>query len=1070
MKALRRTKIAGALVLALGLASNAMANETSSAMRGKILDPQGNAAANVKITVIHEPSGTVTELTTNETGTFTAKGLRVGGPYKVVVDSDVFSDATLENIFLALGDTYRVETQLQDISIDRIQVTGTRILRESGGSSSVFGADAVANTPSFNNDIKDVARLNPLITINGSGEMTVAGANPRTNSITVDGISQNDDFGLSYGGYPTQQPPVTLDSIEQISVDTSPFNGRASDFSGAKINAVTKSGTNEFKFKGFAEYSSPDMAGDVDQIRTAVDEDGDNILDDDGHRTFEVVQVQPIQTESRYGFTVGGPIIEDELFFFVNYRHWESKLAMDYGLLGSGATHEYQVSQEDYDEVLGIMNDVYGIQDSLGGDPKDTNDYLLTKLSWNINSDHRVDASYQWQDDNDERNFGTGGDTVEFASGRYNYESSFNNFSVKLFSDWSDVFSTEIFVGFKDVESKRVTRTDMGSVLVEKYFRGPALQFGTEVFSHANESATETLTLGFEGSYLLGDHDIKFGAELKSLNLYNLFGETSRGAWEFDSFDDFAAGEVGNFRGSYDFDYKNAYTNNVNDLAYDATRETLALYVENSFYATDDLEVTAAVRYERMMSDDKPSLNTAFQDTYGFTNQENLDGLDILMPRVGFKYFVADGTELYGGLGLYYGGVPNVWYNNPFQNDGITFVAAPNSAIADWYGDNTVPNFTEVPQAIQDSLVQGAGSTNYTDPDFELPSKWRGQIGLTHEFDAGVMGDGYKFRAELNLERGQDEAVWRNTALINPEAIADGERLAWESRYEGDLDENFDIMMTNSDLTTMSRTFVLALAKEFDNGIKMNMSYTNQDIEDLHAGSSSRAQSNYKHNAIVSRNRDLVGTGHYQIEHMFKLNVSYTTEFFDGLDSRFDMFYERRSGRPFSYTIGMFRDDDFGDTRDFYSNGAYLAYIPTGPNDPNVNWDRSRISWEELEVLLNRAGIEERGEIMGRNTHTQPWVSSMNVSFKQEFHGFAEGHKGKVYIMVDNFLNLLNSDWGIEKRMRFSTQNLYDLRGIDSEGRYELDNRFDGADVRNYNQIDISASSWQFKMGVEYRF
>ncbi len=1070
MKTHRLTKIAGAMVVAFGLASNAMASDTSSAMRGKILDPQGNAAANVKITVVHQPTGTVTELTTNESGAFTAKGLRVGGPYTVVVDSDTYNDAMLENIFLTLGDTYRLETQLQAAEMEKIQVVGTSILRKSGGASSNFGADTIDNLPSFNNDIKDIARLNPLITINGSGEMTVAGSNPRTNSITVDGISQNDDFGLSYGGYATQQPPVTLDSIEQVAVETSPFNGRASDFSGAAINAVTKSGSNDFKFKGFAEYSSPSMAGKVDQIETIVDEDGDNVLDENRHRTFEIKTVDPIQTESRYGFTVGGPIIKDELFFFVNYRHWESKLDLDYGFIGSDATHRYNVSEADYNTVLSTMQSVYGLEDGLGGDPKDTNDYLLTKITWNINQDHRLDFTYQWQDDNDERNFGTGGDTVEFASGRYTYESSYNNFAAKVFSDWNDDFSTEVFVAYKDVKSDRATNSNIGSVMVEKFFRGPAFQFGTEVFSHANSSATETLTLGFEGSYLIGEHDLKFGAEFKSLNLYNLFGETSRGAWEFDNFDDFAAGEVGNFRGSYDFEYKNAFTNDVNDLAYDATRETLALYVEDSFYATDDLEITAALRYERMSSSDQPTLNENFLATYGFTNQENLDGLDILMPRVGFKFYAMEDVEVYGGIGRYYGGVPNVWYNNPYQNDGITFVAAPNSAVADYYSNNTVSDFETIPQAIKDSLVQGAGSTNYTDPNFELPSKWRTQLGVSYDFDSELLGDGYNVTAEINFERGQNEAVWRNTALVNPTLLADGERVAYESRYEGDLDENFDIMMTNSDLTTNSRTMVLALAKQFDNGVRVNMSYTNQDIEDLHAGSSSRAQSNYKHNAIKNRNQDTIGAGHYQIEHAFKLNLSYQTEFFAGYESRFDMFFERRSGRPYSYTMGMYRDRWLGDTEDFYSNNAYLAYIPTGADDPNMDWDSSRISWDELEVLLNKAGITERGVILDRNTARQPWVTSMNVSFKQEFPGFADGHKGQFYIMVDNFLNLLNDDWGIEKRMRFSTQTLYDLRRVDDEGRYVIENRFDGADVRNYNQIDISASSWQAKIGINYKF
>ena len=300
MNKLRLSKLTGAVILALGVSTSAMAADTSSSMRGKITTPSGEAAANVKIKVIHQPTGTVSELTTNESGTFIANGLRVGGPYTVFIDSDTHSDSMVENIYLELGDTYRLQEQLNSLAMEKIEVSGYKIVQQSGGSSSVFGEDTINNMPSFNKDIKDVARLNPLANINGSGELTFAGNNPRTNSLTVDGIGQNDDFGLNYGGYPTAQPPVALDAIEQISVDVSPFSASKGNFGGGTINAVTKSGTNEFKFSGFYETSTPDMAGDVDNI-SEVYADGRPVLDEDGHKTFEISKVEPIQTEERFG-------------------------------------------------------------------------------------------------------------------------------------------------------------------------------------------------------------------------------------------------------------------------------------------------------------------------------------------------------------------------------------------------------------------------------------------------------------------------------------------------------------------------------------------------------------------------------------------------------------------------------------------------------------------------------------------------------------------------------------------------------------------------------------------------
>lgn len=1070
MKPYRLSQIAGAVVLGLGLSTASFAADTSSSMRGKIVGPNGNAASNVQVKLIHTPTGTVSEFVTSENGTFIAKGLRVGGPYKIVLDSTKFNDKELNDVYLSLGQTFRLNEQLGPLdNIERIQVTGARFLQDAGGSGSVFGQDIIDKTPSFNRDIKDIARINPLANINGNGELVIAGGNPRTNTLTVDGINQNDDFGLNFGGYPTQQPPVSLDAIEQISIDTSPFSAKKGNFGGGIINAVTKSGTNEFKFSGYYETSTPDMAGDVESISQVRDEDGRVVLDENGNRTFEITKVEPIETQKRFGFSVGGPIIEDKLFYFVNYSSWSSELEMDYGFEGSGATHEYDVSEENYNEFLRILNDTYGFQDSLGGDPEDTNETLLAKISWNIDELHRVDFTYQWQDDQDDRNFGTGGDTVDLASSRYKYVTDMNNFATKLYSDWTDDFSSEIGLSYKKVTANSETTSELGSVLVEEFYRGPAYSFGRDVFRHANESETETFILSFDGTYLYGEHEITFGAQYENLRLFNLFAQNSRGSWEFDNFEGFENREVGNFRGSYDFTYDNAYTNNAADTAYDAERSQISLYVEDDFFITDDIEVSIGLRYERLSSDDKPTLNENFLETYGFSNQENLDGLDILLPRFSVEWTATEDLTVRGGVGRYQGGIPNVWYNNPFQNDGITLVAAPKSVIDDYYANNPA-DITQIPQEIQDAMVKGAGSTNYTDPDFELPSSWRASVGFDLMFDIPSFGDDFKWTAEAMYHTKENEAVWENTAIRPVGLAADGERIIYESIYEGDLSDNFDIMMTNADSDGRSVILTTGLSKAWDNGISVTMSYTNQDITENHVGSSSRAQSNYQHNVTKSRNEHMVARGHYEVEHTFKLTFDYATEFFAGYETNFNVFFERRSGRPYSTVMGMYNDGDLGDSDDFDSSSAYLAYIPSGPNDPNVNWEESGITWDELSVLMDQAGIAPSGTIMDRNTGTQPWLTTMNLSVKQEIPGFFEGHKGQVFFMIDNFANLLNDDWGIEKRLTYPNQALYDFGGLDDEGRYILDKRFNGADTRNYNSIVASSSSWQMKLGVSYKF
>ncbi|WP_287830550.1 TonB-dependent receptor [Idiomarina sp.] len=1060
------SRISAAIALAVGMSTSVMAQETSSSMRGVITGPQGNPVANTKVIVTHEPTGTVNEFVTSADGTFTAKGLRVGGPYTVVIDSDKYQDAELDNLYLALGDTLRVTSQLKNNDMERISVSGSVIMTESGGASSNFGEETIDNMPSLSRDLKDIARINPLVSIRGNGEMSIAGGNPRSNSITVDGIGQNDDFGLNYGGYPTEQPPVSLSSIEQISVDVAPFSSKKGDFSGGTINAVTKSGTNEFEGEFFYEYSSPDMKGDSKRLNRITGSSGN----DQGFREYETVDVEPIQKTSTFGMALSGPIIEDTLFFFTNYEEWNSKLDYQYGFQGSGASNEFYTTRENFEEFLSILENTYGVQDSLPGAPEDKDRKWLTKLSWNVNQDHRLDLTYQWQDNSDMRGHSSGGNTVVLNSRIYDYHTRMSNISARLYSDWSANFITEMGITYKDVVSDSITNADFGAVKVEEFFRGPAYEFGADQYRHANKLENQNLTFNFDATYLLGEHELAFGAEYERLRLYNKFVPESLGAWEFDSFDGFQNREIGNYNGTYDFSYQNAYTGNPEDAAYDAVRYTTALYVEDTFYPTTDLELTAGVRYERLSSDDKPTLNQNFVDTYGFSNQENLDGMDIVLPRVSFKYYLNDDVTLRGGLGRFYGGVPNVWYSNPFTKDGITLVAANSDFINDYFANSSDPaDFTQVPQAIQDSLQQGAGSTNYIDPNFELPSDWRAQLAADYSFDIPMVGDDFRATTSLLYIRKQDEAVWLNTALEPTGTAADGERIIYDTIYSGNRSDNFDIMMTNAEDHGRSYIFTQSLAKQWDNGLNVTMSYTHQDVEEVSPGSSSQAQSNYQHYVAKSRNQPFSARGDYEIEHSFKVTVGYEKEFFDGYKTNINLFYERRSGRPFSYTMSMYQDGDFGDTRDFYTQSAYLAYIPSGADDPNVDWDNS-VSWDELSAVLDRAGIAPGGYIMDRNSGTQPWVTNLDLSIKQQIPGFAEGHRGTLYFTIDNLANLLNSDWGVEKRLGYPQVDLYDFGGLSDDGKYQIERLFNGYAPQNYDEYDIGASSWSVKLGVRYEF
>ena len=251
MKQSNFSRIAVAVALAVGVGSTAVAQETSSGIRGSIVGPQGNPVADTAVTITHVQSGSVKRVATNASGQFAAKGLRVGGPYQVQIASEQFEDMVVNDVFLTLGESFEMDLALEaEQGIESIVVTGSQVsavaFGEKGPSAS-FSLEDIKRAPAINRDIKDLVRIDPRIYIDESNNDAIqcAGANPRFNSLTLDGVRMNDNFGLNRNGYPTERIPFSYDSIEQVAVELAPFDVQYGGFTACNINAVTKSGTNE---------------------------------------------------------------------------------------------------------------------------------------------------------------------------------------------------------------------------------------------------------------------------------------------------------------------------------------------------------------------------------------------------------------------------------------------------------------------------------------------------------------------------------------------------------------------------------------------------------------------------------------------------------------------------------------------------------------------------------------------------------------------------------------------------------------------------------------------------------
>lgn len=1076
---MKLTRIAAVVALTLGLSGVAVA-ETSSSMRGQIVGPAGQVVADTRIIIEHVPSGTRTTAVTNEAGAFVASGLRVGGPYRVIIETDTFEGQTLEDIFLQLGAAYRLNAQLEErkAQYERITVTGRAMNFTSlqAGSSSTWGENEIQTLPAFDRDLKDIVRQNPLATDLGDDNrsLTVGGNNPRFNSITVDGIGQNDDFGLNSGGYPTNRSPISIDAIEQVSIQSVPFNARYSGFTGARINAVTRSGTNDFFGSVFYEYAGDDLAGNPKASR------------------YSPTDTRPEldYKEESVGFSVGGPILKDRLFFFANYEKYKEPTSIAQGPKGSSAIEPKDIDPSLISDVQRIAQNVYGVD---AGDwnvqPDQKDEKFLLKLDWNISNDHRAAFTYQRAEDEAANNTrASGNTTLNLNSNWYTRTQKMDNFALQLYSNWSSNFSTEFKASVKDVKTGQDPSLGlhMGAVAVrfkaDENDAGGAgtINIGPDRSRHANRLETKTTELQLHGEYLLDAHSIQFGVEHQKIDVFNLFVQSSLGVYTFESLADFEN------RFASRVDYQNAYSNVVNDGAAEFSYGSTALYLQDTWDVNWDLTLNFGLRYERYTSSDTPSFNQNFFDRYGFDNTNNLDGIDLLLPRFSFNYEWTDNITVRGGVGLFAGGRPNVWISNAYTNDGVTIVAAPSI-----FNQSNI-DITSVPQAMKDSLSSGDGNTTPIDPNFKMPYDTRYSLALDYEdLNLGVLGDSWFASAEFIYTKKNREVAWTNltkVALLD----ADGKHVTsmggrplyvgWDplngprpDTIGGYNTDRNDIMLTNvSGGDSVISTF--SMGNAWDNGVSFRLSYTHQNVKDITSGGSSTAHSNYNFQTAIDKNHPVIGHASYEIKHRFMASLNYTEEFFAGYKTHMSLFWDRTSGRPYSYALNAYQFRGFGDSagpNNLWTSSNYLPYIPTGADDPNVRYNGD-FTYDEFAGYLEAANLTQfAGGYAERNSGNRgPWNTNLDFRLEQEIPGFFNKHRGAIYLDVRNVLAIFTDNQRHTVRHSDTGIPLVDIDIDPITGQYIYSRPHGGFDetARSATYYNARASTWSAKIGVRYRF
>ena len=1019
----RLSKLSLALVAALA-AAPVFSQSTSAGVGGTVSGADGQPVAGAEVTITHTESGTTSRAVTDANGNYSARGLRVGGPYTIVINKAGEGATTRNNVFLQLNQVADVDATL---NADVTNLGGVTVLASAiadrftadnkGVGTSVSGRE-LEIMPQGSRSVDDVARLDPRITVidQAGGAISVAGINNRYNEISVDGLSQGDPFGLNSNGMPYTGSPISVDTIAAYDLKVSDYDV-TSDTVGAAINAVTKSGTNEFHGSVYMAYKdASSMVGKVD---------GE--------------EYDRFGTDETRGITLGGPILKDKLFFFASY---EDQVVSDFGGAASadGVANGY-VSVDEVNEAIAIANDLgmqpgtYGIT----GNNDLENERYLAKLDWNISDDHRASLTYQKTEEFRISPYDAGSRNVLLSSHYYNVNNVTKNVSAQLFSDWSMNFSTEVKVSQQKFDQVNGNPVDNPEAIVRT--DGGTIYIGEDDNRHENQINTDRLTASVIGTYYLGDHTIKGGFDYARHDVFNLYGKTLHGEYRFDSLEDFAAGDYSNYMVRRPAE---GYTEA--DLAAALVYTQISPFIQDTYQASDQLSVTYGVRVNIPKADHAPPRTPGFEDAFGFPNDYKLgSGNKVILPRFAFNYqFDTERySQLRGGLGLFQSVPPFVWLANPYQNNGVTAVQYSSRDPADApfspdpYNQPIPSGEANVPAYQVDAI----------DPGFKLPTVWKMNLG----YDAELPWWGLVGTVDLLTIQAKNAVFYQAINIGEPQGVLADGRLNYRcGDYHGDAfgstrasgnncgaNPDFDwdsTVLGNTDIGS-STSLTLAIDKPMSNGWYGNLSYTFTDADEVASDGSSQAWSSYQYVSRINPNQEFATTAGRLIENSVKLSLGWEHAFFGDYKTSITAFYNGHDGLPYTWLT----DGDLnGDSID--QDPAYIPLV----NDPNVSYgDATPDQIAAFHAFIDSDAYlsAHRGEIASRNDAHYPWVNQLDLGIQQELPGFFSDHKAIVRLDVYNLLNMLNDDWGDTWGGTFSdnSRDLAGLSGVNADGTYVYD-------------------------------
>lgn len=1075
---------------------------TTSAMRGTIFDENGDALPGAVVVAVHEPTGSKYTVATDATGTFNIRNMNVGGPYKITIQFVGYENYERTNTYLKLGQTFtlKVDMKQESSEIEGVTVLAVKDNIFDGnrtGARTNIDEETINALPTAGRDLTDFTRLTPQAFVDDSDDdgaaISIAGQSSRFNSIFIDGAVNNDVFGLSSqgtNGGQTGVSPISIDAIEQLEVLIAPYDVTKGGFTGGGINAVTRSGTNEFEGSVYYFWRNEGFAG-----KTPTDDDA-----------VEREQL-PEFTARTYGLRIGGPIIKDKLFFFVNAEIQDEETPAPF------SAEQFNGDATEIESIRNFLTTNYNY------DPGDfTNNVsslesfkLITKIDWNINENHKLSARYSLTDAKNIDGFASTPNRINFSNNSEVFPSTTHSLALELKSTFGNNFANNLIIGYTRVEDDRGFAGNPFPAVTVDGGSGTEFRFGSEAFSTANQLEQDVFTITNNFNWFKGKHTITVGTHNEFYSISNVFIAQNFGAYEYGSVADLLNQATPT---SYvrSFSLVDGDQEQIGDAtssvgAFDAYQ--LGFYVQDEFQISDRLKLTGGLRFDipqvttnpRFVSDafttTLPLVET-YHDLQGARPGQTPNAQVYFSPRFGYNWdvFGDQKTQVRGGLGVFTGRVPFVWIGNMYLSNG-----GEQGRID--LDDATLADGSPLPLRAPDNAITAAevgvstpvpsGVLTMFSDDFRYPQVFRASVAVDQELPWGLIGTleavytkninaiTHKNINDIPLTQNLNGANGNDTRIIEyrPDRA--------DPRYS-------DIILAYNTNRGYSYNFTAQLQKPFDNGFTASLAWTYGDSFTINDGLSSQLASNWGRVPHVNglQNPEL-GRSQFAMGHRVTAFVSYRKAYAKNFASTLSLFYNGQSGRIFSYTINNSRGNFDAGSR----NNA-LFYVPRTfaesnlvdrVDDNGVVLESAEQQWFKLNQFIesDRYLNSRRGQHTERWRGRSPFEHILDLRFVQDVFIDAGGKKNTLQFTVDifNFTNMLNKDWGrrysVESSRTFKGLSVVDFEGFvdptngdfTPQYTYNLGDATSVQDVFDDSIQDsarLNRSRWMMQLGIRYIF